>query len=301
MIKALKIADFIGSKLCGEDVTIKLCSSLDSIHPNAVLFSVQYSDKIRDILNGSEDILVIASLDYDSQLTCAHILVENPRLAFAKVVKKFFADNRSASRITDTSIIGANVNIGRNVSIGEYTLIGDNVMIGDNSEIRHHVVIANNTVIGSECIIRSHNVIGEESYGLAKDNLDGPIEMVPQIGNVVIGNNVEIGSFNTINRGAIDSTILRDNVKMTHHINIAHNVVIGENTFISACAEISGSVTIGKGAWIAPNASILEHVKIGDFAMVGIGAVVIKDIEIGKVVVGNPAKVLKDRRPKGTE
>lgn len=301
MIDAIKIAEFLGVELRGKDVKIKLCSSINSIRSNALLFSVKYNERVQDILNGYEDILVIASIDHGSKLSCTHIIVENPRLAFAKVVRNFFVNNRTTSQVADSATIGLNVILGRKVSVGEYTFIGDNVSIGENTEIRHHVVIANNTVIGSNCIIGSHNVIGEESCGIAKNNLDGPIEMIPQIGNVVIGNNVEIGSFNTINRGAIDSTILLDNVKMTHHINIAHNVVVGDNTFIAACAEISGSVNIGKGAWIAPNASILEHVKIGDFAMVGIGAVVLKDIEPEKIVVGNPAKVFKDRRSMGTK
>lgn len=301
MIKAKQIAEFLGAELRGNDITINLCSSLDSIRSNAVLFSVKYSEGIRDMLNESEEILAIVSLEYDSQLCCSHILVDKPRIAFSKVLERFFVKHHANNRISDTAVIGDNVKMGRNVGIGEYTVIGDNVTIGDNSEIRHHVVIADNTVIGTACIIGSSNIIGERGFGVAKNNLKGPVELMPQIGNVVIGNNVEIGSFNTIHRGAIDSTIICDNVKLTHHINVGHNVSIGENTFIASCAIISGSATIGKSVWIAPNASILGHLKIGDFAMVGIGAVVVKSIEIGKVVVGNPAKVLKDRQPNGNK
>ena len=112
MIKAIKIAEFLGAELYGNDLTIESCSSLNSIRPNAVLFVVKYSDKIRNILNESEEILAIVSLDYDSRLSCSHILVEKPRVAFSRVLENFFVKKSAFNMMSDTAIIGSNVNMG---------------------------------------------------------------------------------------------------------------------------------------------------------------------------------------------
>ena len=106
-----------------------------------------------------------------------------------------------------------------------------------------------------------------------------------------------LGALNTVARGTLEDTVIFDNVKTDDHVHIAHNVVIGANTMIAACAEISGSVRIGKGVWIGANASIINQIEIDDYALVGIGAIVTKSVASGKVVAGNPARVLRDRDP----
>jgi len=115
---------------------------------------------------------------------------------------------------------------------------------------------------------------------------DGTPVRIPHIGNVIIGNNVEIGAKNTIARGTIDNTVIANNVKIDDQVHIAHNCFIGNNTIITACVEISGSVTIGENCWIGPNCSIIQKVTIGDNTTIGIGSIITKDIEANKKIMG---------------
>ena len=158
--------------------------------------------------------------------------------------------------------------------------------------IRNHVVIYDSTVIGNNCLIRSSTIIGEEGFGFERDKEQVPIRF-PHIGRVVIGNNVEIGALSTVARGTLDDTWIGDNVKIDDHVHIAHNVHIGKNTIITACSEVSGSTSIGANSWLAPNCSIMNGISLGENVFVGLGAVVTKPVESGRVVVGNPARVLR--------
>lgn len=222
--------------------------------------------------------------------------VKNPRLIFAKIVHRFLLPPREAGRtyIDPTARIGQGCHIGDGVTIGAYTVIGDHVTIGDRTEIRHHCVIADNTVIGSDCLIKSHVAIGEEGFGFELDEHGRPFPF-PQLGRVVIGDHVQLGCFNTVDRAAMGETRIGNYVKTDEHVHIAHGVTIGENTLITACAEISGSATIGKGVWLGPNCSIMDKITIGDNVFVGLGAVVLKDVPANQVVAGNPARFLRER------
>jgi UDP-3-O-[3-hydroxymyristoyl] glucosamine N-acyltransferase len=113
---------------------------------------------------------------------------------------------------------------------------------------------------------------------------------LPHLGGVVLGDDVEVGSLTTVCRGTLADTILRDGCKIDDHVHIAHNIDVGEDAFVIACAEVSGGVKIGRRAWIAPNASILNQLSVGDDSVVGLGAVVVRSVPDGAVVVGNPAK-----------
>jgi UDP-3-O-[3-hydroxymyristoyl] glucosamine N-acyltransferase LpxD len=297
-ITAQEIADFLGLKLNGNNLSIHQGSSISSISPGSLVFANRYSKDLVGILNNyAGQILALVVPEYEQHLKCCHILVSNPRLEFAKVMDKFLIEKPSG-KIAKTAIIGKGVLLGSNVTIGEYSVIGDNVIIGDRSEIRNHVVIADQTRVGTDCLIKSHTVIGEEGFGFDFE-ADGTPIRIPHVGTVEIGNSVEIGVFNTVARATLEKTIIGDNVKIDDHVHIAHNVVIGENTIITACVEISGSVTIGKGVWIAPNASIINKISVGDKALVGIGAVITKDVADNSIVVGNPARRTGNRYLEG--
>lgn len=288
-IESQKIADFLGLKLNGKNLTITQGSSINNISPGSLVFANKYSQDLANILNNYEgQILALVVFEYERNLQCSHILVSNPRLEFAKVMDKFLL-KKPSGRVAKTAIIGNGVLLGSDVTIGEYVVIGNNVQIGDHTEIRNHVVIGDNTLIGSHCLIKSHTVIGEEGFGFDFETDGTPIR-IPHIGNVEIGNNVELGAFNTVAKATLEKTIIENHVKTDDHVHIAHNVVIGEKTIITACVEISGSVTIGKGVWIAPNASIINKISVGDQSLVGIGAVLTKDVAENSIVVGNPAR-----------
>lgn len=141
-------------------------------------------------------------------------------------------------------------------------------------------------------MILSHSVIGEDGFGVETDDA-GNLFNIPHIGGVEIGANVQIGSLNSIASGTIQPTVIADYTKTDNLVHIAHNVHIGKNCQITACAEISGSVIIGDRVWLAPNASVMQKITIGDGALVGLGAAVTKSVAPNNVVAGNPAKFIR--------
>jgi UDP-3-O-[3-hydroxymyristoyl] glucosamine N-acyltransferase len=299
-VLACDIARFLGVKVQGNEAAeVSRPRSLDHMkEPGALIFVNRFSHDLAQRLNQDAAGLVLALPEYSGQLQCVHILIGNPRLAFAQVMQEFFVPKPEPG-VAATTKLGRNTHLGRHVSIGEYCVIGDDVCIGDNTVIAHHVVIRSGTRIGTHCIVKSHTVIGEDGFGFDFDAEGTPIR-VPHIGIVQIGNHVEIGAHNTIAKATLDRTILEDYVKTDDQVHISHNVKIGARTLVIAGAEVSGSSIIGKGAWIGPNAAIIDKVKVGDGAMVGIGAVVTKDVGENVIVAGNPAVRLRERFAKAS-
>lgn len=287
-VKASEIALFLNADLYGNtELQITKVAGLDEIDENCFSYANDKSVKVEQT-----DCLVLVSDNVQTDgLKCTFIKVENPRLAFAKVLQTFFVTG-STSGISKSAIILNNCNIHSSVSIGVNSSIGNNVRIGAGTIINNNVVIHDNTEIGSNCFIKSGSIIGEDGFGFAFEP-DGTPVRIPHIGNVIIGNNVEIGANNTIARGTLSSTILKDGVKTDDQVHIAHNCQIGCNTVITACSEISGSVIIGENCWIGPNSSIMQKVNIADNVTVGIGSVVTKDISRYKKVMGLESLPLK--------
>lgn len=209
------------------------------------------------------------------------IVLSNPYLAFATVASIFDKTPKGDQRIHHTAIIdpsseiaqgvtigayavvGKHCKIGANVEIGAGTVISDHVEIGENTMLKANLTIYHDVVIGKGCIIHSASVIGSDGFGNAKD-AQGNWVKIPQLGRVVIGNNVEVGSSTTIDRGAIDDTVLADGVRIDNQVQIAHNVTIGKNTAIAGCTGIAGSVDIGENCLIAGQVGISGHLKICD-------------------------------------
>jgi UDP-3-O-[3-hydroxymyristoyl] glucosamine N-acyltransferase len=182
--------------------------------------------------------------------------------------------------------------IDQTVSLSSDVYIGRNVSIGKDSVIFPGVKILSGTIIGHHVTVKPNSVIGGSGFGYA--TLKGlPPLRIPHLGNVVIGNYVEIGSNVTIDRATFGSTVIRDYVKFDNSVHVGHNCFIGERTLVTAHAELSGSVTIGEDVWLAPNVAIKEGIKIGNNALVGIGSVVLKDVPENAVVFGVPAKVIR--------
>ena len=179
------------------------------------------------------------------------VMVNNPRKAFIEVLENYNPELKTEIHPT--------AKIGKNTVIHEGTVIGENVLIGDNC------------------------VIGGDGFGYE----DG--QFIPHRGNVVIKNNVSIGSNVCIDRAVMGSTILHENVKIDNLVHIAHGVEIGERSMIIAGAVLCGSVKIGTNVWVSPNASIIQNVTIGDNSVIGLGAVVIRNVEPNSKMVGNPA------------
>lgn len=184
--------------------------------------------------------------------------------------------------------LGENVRIGNHSKIFPQVYIGDQVIIGDHCIIHPGVKIYHNCVIGNNVIIHAGSVIGSDGFGFAPQ-ADGSFKKVPQIGNVVIEDQVEIGSNATIDRATIGSTLIKKGAKLDNLIQVAHNVEVGESTVIAAQAGISGSTRIGKGVMIGGQAGIVGHIQVGDGAKINAQSGVSKSLGAGQAVTGSPA------------
>jgi UDP-3-O-[3-hydroxymyristoyl] glucosamine N-acyltransferase len=184
--------------------------------------------------------------------------------------------------------VGQNVKIGNNVKIYPNSFIGDNVTIGDNTVLFAGVRIYSETVIGAHCTIHSGVIIGSDGFGFAPDE-NGVFSKVPQIGNVILEDYVEVGACTTIDRATLGSTIIRNGVKLDNQIQVAHNVEIGENTVIAAQSGIAGSTKIGKGCMIGGQVGIAGHLTLGDNVKIQAQSGIGKNIKDGEVIQGSPA------------
>lgn len=190
------------------------------------------------------------------------------------------------------AFVGENVKLGNNVKIYPHVFIGDQVTIGDDTILYAGVKVYDNSVIGKRCIIHAGAVIGSDGFGFAPEG--DKYKKIPQLGNVIIEDDVEIGANTTIDRAVIDSTIIRSGVKLDNLIQIAHNVEVGENTGIAAQVGISGSTKIGRNCMFGGQVGLSGHIKIGDRVNIGAQSGVISDIEDGKSVIGTPPMGVKD-------
>lgn len=186
------------------------------------------------------------------------------------------------------SYIAENVIIGKNVKIHPNCFIDNNVIIGDNTNIYAGVKIHSETEIGNHCNIYAGTVIGADGFGFAP-NTDGTFSKIPQIGNVIIEDNVDVGACTTIDRATMGSTIIRKGVKLDNQIQIAHNVEIGENTVIAAQTGVAGTTKIGKNCMIGGQVGIAGHLTIGNNVRIQAQSGVGKNIKDNEILQGSPS------------
>lgn len=186
------------------------------------------------------------------------------------------------------SVIGKNVTIGKNVAIHTHVVIEDDVEIGDDTIIYSNTVIHNATKIGSFCCIHSGCIIGSDGFGFAPQE-DGAYRKVPQTGNVIIEDHVDIGANSTIDRATLGSTKICRGVKLDNQIQIAHNVEIGENTVIAAQSGVAGSTKIGKNCIIGGQVGIIGHIKVGDNVSIQGQSGVTSSVKDNQILYGTPA------------
>ena len=221
-------------------------------------------------------------LEYYNQVKLNKTGIENPI---------FISDT---AKYGDNIYIGAFAYIGDNVSIGDNVKLYPNVYIGDNVKIADNVIvfagakIYSESVIGNNCVIHSGVVIGADGFGFSP-NEKGEYQKVPQTGNVIIEDNVDIGAGTTIDRATLGSTIIRKGVKLDNHIQIAHNVEIDENTVIAAQTGIAGSTKIGKNCMIGGQVGIVGHIAIGDRVRIQAQSGIGRNVKDDEVLQGSPA------------
>jgi len=256
----------------------------------------------------SASVIIIAdSYELKQPVTTTLIRVPDAYTAFATLLSKYQEIvQQQLTGIQEPSYIAKTASYGEHVFVGAFAYLGENVQVGNNTKIHPQAYIGDNVTIGEHCIIHpgvriyhdckiGNNVtihagaiIGSDGFGFAPQ-ADGSFKKVPQIGNVVIEDNVEVGSNTTIDRATIGSTLIRSGAKLDNLIQIAHNVEIGNSSVIAAQAGISGSTKIGKGVMIGGQAGIVGHIQLGDGAKVNAQSGVSKSIDAGKAVTGSPA------------
>ncbi|MGD2270390.1 MAG: UDP-3-O-(3-hydroxymyristoyl)glucosamine N-acyltransferase [Desulfobacterales bacterium] len=232
------------------------------------------------------------------------IQVDNPRVAFAKLVAAFHPPTSPEAGISSAAVTGKNFKCGQDVSIGPMVVvgsnvtlghgvilypgvvIGDDVVIGDNVKIYPNVAVLKGCRLGNRIIIHAGSVIGSDGYGFVPDGES--YRKIPQLGIVQIDDDVEIGAANTIDRATFGKTWIQRGVKTDNLVHIAHNVTVGENTVIVAQTAIAGSTTIGSHVTIAAQVGIGGHLHVGDNVMIGARSGVIKSVAKGEVISGFP-------------
>ncbi|MBS1635193.1 MAG: UDP-3-O-(3-hydroxymyristoyl)glucosamine N-acyltransferase [Bacteroidetes bacterium] len=246
-------------------------------------------------------------LDKPVKETCTLIRVEDAYGSFATLLEMYTQFKQDKKGIEQPSFIAASAKLGTDCYVGAFAYIGENVKIGNNVKIYPHCYIGDNTTIGDnctfysgvkiyhECIIGNHctvhssTVIGSDGFGFAP-NSENNYKKVPQIGNVILEDHVEIGSNTSIDRATMGSTIIRKGVKLDNLIQIAHNVEVGENTVMAGGAFIAGSSKIGKNVMIGGQAGVIGHLTVADGVKIagqsGVGNDITKE---GEVVQGSPA------------
>lgn len=229
------------------------------------------------------DATVDAELLRDRGVECV-IRVENPRLAFARVVAALFPRTLPVG-IDPTAVISPDARIGDDVSIGAHAFIGA-VEIGDGSEIHPGVCIYDGASIGRRVRIFANAVIGADGFGFERDEAGVPVKF-PQLGGVVIEDDVEIGAGTCVDRGALSNTLIERNAKIDNMVHIAHNVVVGTGSIIAANAVIAGSTVLGPRVWVGPSACVSNRLVVGADASVSLGSVVTRDVPEGSRVTGN--------------
>ncbi len=220
-------------------------------------------------------------LEYYNQVKLMKSGIEQPSVISEKVV---YGDGLYLGSF---AYIGKNVTIGENVKIYPNSFIGDNVVIGNNCVFFAGAKIYSETEIGNNCTIHSGTIIGSDGFGFAPAE-DGTYNKVPQIGNVILEDNVEIGACTTIDRATLGSTIIRKGAKLDNQIQIAHNVEIGENTVIAAQTGIAGSTKIGKNCQIGGQVGIAGHLIIGNNVRVQAQSGIGRNIKDGETLQGSP-------------
>ena len=306
-LTAITIAKMLNGIVEGDDsVYINKLSKIESGVKNSLSF-LGNSKYINYLYSSNSSIIIVdKKLQLEKSIKSTLIRVDDPNESFSKLLDHFGKSETILKGIDKNSHIDKSVSfhddlffgafsvckskskIGKNVKIYSQVYIGENVSVGDNTIIYPGVKLYPNSIIGKNCIIHSGTVIGSDGFGFNLDNQGRQIK-VSHNGNVLIEDDVEIGSNCSIDKATLGSTTLKKGVKLDNLIQVAHNVVIGENTVIASCVGIAGSTSIGKNCMIGGQAGIAGHLTIGDQVMIQAQSGVYKSIKSNSSVMGSPA------------
>lgn len=311
---AIEIASVLEGRIEGDaDVKVMTLSKIEEGMPGSISFlsNLKYEPYLYD--TKASIVIVSEGFTPKTEVKSTLIYVEDAYQAFTKLLNHANHLKNNKTGIEDQTYIHESAQLGKDIYIASFSYISEGVKLGDGVVIHSSVHISENviigkgsvihsgvklypdTIIGENCIIHANTVIGADGFGFAP-TASGRMEKVPQIGNVVIGDEVEIGSSCTIDRATLGSTIIRSGVKLDNQIQIAHNVEIDENTVIASQTGIAGSTKIGKNCIIGGQVGIVGHLKIGDFVQIQAQSGVNNNVPDNGRMYGSPAMDASDFR-----
>ena len=304
------IAKLVDGKIVGDsDISISSLAKIDDAKPGELTFL--YLPAYEKFFTNTKASAILVKPEFKkSRNDITYIEVNEPDKAFSSLIIHYFSPSFYLSGIDNSAFVDSSAEIGADVALGKNVVVSAGCKIGSNSKIFHNTVLLENVEIGNDAlvfqnvsiredcklgnrvIVHPGAVIGSDGFGYKQDK-KGVYQKIPQIGNVIIEDDVEIGANVTIDRAAIGSTIIKKGVKIDNLVQIAHNVIIDENSVMSAQVGISGSTKIGKNCILAGQVGIVGHVEIADGTVLTAQSGVSKSIKKTGFYFGSPAKELK--------
>lgn len=309
---AKQIADFLQGEVEGNpDVKVNNFAKIEEGKPKTLTFlsNPKYTHYIYD--TQADIVLINANFKAEKEIKATLIRVADAYEALAKLLELVDKSKPAKVGIEPMSYVAESAKMGEDVFIAGFAYVSDNATIGNNSKLYPHVFIGDNVTIGNNvilysgvkvyadckigdnCIIHSGAVIGSDGFGFAPQ-ADGSYHKIPQMGNVVIESNVEIGANTVIDSAVMDSTVIREGVKLDNLIQIAHNVELGKHTVIASQSGISGSTKVGEKCVFGGQIGLAGHLKIGNNVKLGAQSGVMKDLKEGSELIGSPAIAIRD-------
>jgi len=306
---AAEIAELVKGELVGPGEAVAThVAGLKRAGEGAVTFARR--EFLKDAASTSAAVILVP--EKVEACRAAQVIVNNPYMAFITILEVVEKEQpRHPKGIHPAAVIGENVQLGEGVGLGPHAVIGDNTVIGDRTVIHPNTTIGANCSIGADCIIyantavRENTVIGDRTIIHSNCSIGGDgfgylqvggHRKIPQVGRVVIGDDVEIGCNCTVDRATMDETVIGNGVKIDNHSHLAHNCVVGDNSLLVAYARMGGSTKLGKNVLILEDVGITNDVSIGDGAIVGASSKVSKSWPAGSVLLGAPAQKMEDEK-----
>jgi UDP-3-O-[3-hydroxymyristoyl] glucosamine N-acyltransferase len=308
-MKLIDVAKMLGAELSGPgDVDIRGVAGIADARENDITY-LSDAKHLKD-LAGCRASAVIIPANLAVSAPMPSLAVKNPRYAFALALRLFHEKPYAAGGISEQAVIGAGATMGADVTVHPFAVVADGARVGSRVTLYPGVYVGAGAVIGDDCIlypsvsvregvtignrvvIHSCAVIGSDGFGFVTEG--GKHHKIPQVGGVIIEDDVEIGANSTIDRATLGNTVIKKGTKLDNMVHIAHNVTVGEHCLLAAQVGIAGSSSLGKYVVIGGQAGVGDHLAVGDGVMVGGGTAVTRDVEAGQVIAGHNAMPLRD-------
>ncbi|MBL7473559.1 UDP-3-O-(3-hydroxymyristoyl)glucosamine N-acyltransferase [Robertkochia sediminum] len=304
---ALQIAGILEGEIVGDPETeVSKLAKIEEGESGSLTFLA--NPKYTNYIYTTKASITIVNKDFEPEktITTTLIKVDDAYKSFSKLLEYYNQVKMNKTGIEQPVFVADSASVGKDIYLGAFAYIGENVQLGDGVKIYPGVYIGDNvsigagsvvfagakiyseTVIGKHCVVNSGCIIGADGFGYAPDE-NGALQKVPQTGNVILEDHVDIGAGTTIDRATLGSTIIRKGAKLDNQIQIAHNVEIGENTVIAAQTGIAGSTKLGRNCMIGGQVGIVGHITIGDGVKVQAQSGIGRNVKDGEVLQGSPA------------